>query len=279
MRLLEQWLEEFSPAQRILDLGCGSGSLPAQLAGLNVIGVDLDSKALAGNPNLPSACADSHRLPFASRTFDLVICNHSLEHFHDAPGTIREIRRVLRPEGRLFVTVPDGASFSDRLYRAILCGGGHLQQFSFRGIVGEIESQSGLHLAGWKELFSSFSYVDKSAFVPAPRGRLPGPLPRRMRWLGHLPAWCFSGTRIFLNVATRLADRCFSSFFSTRFSHYGWALAFGPENVTPQQEPGSVNVCMFCGAGFDRQPSERVAGLLYRCPYCSGVNYLFPDRR
>jgi SAM-dependent methyltransferase len=269
MRLLERWLEEFSPSQRILDLGCGSGSLPAQLAGLKVAGVDVDGKALAGNAN-PSACAESHRLPFAARSFDLVICNHSLEHFHDAPGTIREIRRVLKPGGRLFVTVPDGGSFSDRLYRLLLCGGGHLQRFRFESIVGEIESGAGLHLAGWKELFSSFSYVDKRTFVPAPRGRLPGPLPRRMRWAGHLPAWFFSGTRIFLNLATRLADRC----FSTRLSRYGWALAFSSEDTPPRQEPGSLNVCMFCGAGFDTPP-ERMAWLLYRCPYCRGANYLF----
>jgi SAM-dependent methyltransferase len=271
MRLLERWLEEFSPSQRILDLGCGPGSLPAQLAGLNVCGVDVDPKALARNARMPSACADSHRLPFAGRSFDLVICNHSLEHCHDTPGTIREIRRVLKPDGRLFVTVPDGGSFSDGLYRFLLCGGGHLQRFSFEGIVGDIESGAGLHLAGWKELFSSFIYLDKQNFVPAPRGRLPGPFPRRMRWAGRLPAWSFACTRIFLNLVTRFADRCFSA----RFSRYGWALAFVPEQVAPKEEPGSPNVCMYCGASLDGQPPERIAKLLYRCPHCSRANYLF----
>jgi SAM-dependent methyltransferase len=262
MRLLERWLEEFSPAQRILDLGCGSGSMPAQVAGLNVIGVDVDLKSLANK--IPSACAESHRLPLAGASFDLVLCHHSLEHFHDVPGTIREVRRILRPEGRLFVSVPDGNSFSDRLYRFLLAGGGHLQRFSFESIVGEIESGTGLHLAGWKELSTSFIFVDKRNFVPAPRGALPGPLPRRMRWAGALPAWCFSGARICLNVGSRL----------TRSSRYGWALAFTPENRPPEEEPGSVNVCMFCGAGFDCEPA-RVAVFFYRCPYCSGANFLF----
>ncbi|HTB14573.1 MAG TPA: class I SAM-dependent methyltransferase [Bryobacteraceae bacterium] len=270
MRLLERWLEDFSPSERILDLGCGSGSLPAQLAALNVIGTDVDSKALSKNANFPRACADSHGLPFSDRSFDLVICHHSLEHFHDVPGTVQEIRRVLRPAGRLFVTVPDGLSFSDRLYRFLLCGGGHLQCFTFRSIVDAIESGTGLHLAGWKELSTSFIFVGKRNFVPAPMGALPGPLPRRMRWLGTLPAWFFSGARIFLNLATRLADR----WFSTRFSRYGWALAFTPNETSPIEEPGSWNVCMFCGAGFDEQP-ERIAILFYRCPYCSGLNCLF----
>ena len=42
MRLLERWLSELSPLQRILDLGCGAGSLRTQLAGMNVTGVDID---------------------------------------------------------------------------------------------------------------------------------------------------------------------------------------------------------------------------------------------
>ena len=63
MRLLERWLSELLPTQRILDLGCGAGSLRAQLAGLNVVGVDVDPKELARNPDLASVCAESHRIP------------------------------------------------------------------------------------------------------------------------------------------------------------------------------------------------------------------------
>lgn len=266
MGLIELWLSELSPSQRILDLGCGAGSLRTQLVGLNVIGVDLDPKELAHNPDLPAACAASDSLPFATCSFDLVICHHSLEHFRDVSGAIREIRRVLKPEGRLFVSVPDGSSFSDRLYRLLLCGGGHFQRFSFESAVGAVESGTGLHLAAWRELYSSFIFVDSRNFVPAPRGRLPGPLPRRMRWLGYLPSWCFSAARLFLNLSSRIADRC----FSTRFSLYGWALAFGPEAKPPVAEPGSLNVCMSCGTALDR-----ATGLLYRCPRCSTMNFVW----
>ena len=275
MRFLYQWLSGLSPSQRVLDLGCGAGSLRIELAGLNVVGVDVNAKALAGNPSFPSACAESHSLPFADRSFDMVICNHSLEHFRDVPGSIREIRRVLKPDGNLFVTIPEGSSLTDRLYRLLFCGGGHLQRYTFEGIVSDIQSGTGLHLAEWKELFSSFLFLDKRNFAPAPLGPLPGPFPRRMRWVGSLPSWFFAGTRVFLNVAARLTDRC----FPTRFSRYGWALSFGPERVTPEEEPGSTNVCMFCGAGFDEAPKERIAGLLYRCPYCLKANFLFPVAR
>jgi SAM-dependent methyltransferase len=275
MRLLERWLSELSPSQKILDLGCGAGSLRAQLERLNVIGVDVDPKELAHNRDLSSACAESHSLPFASRSFDLVICHHSLEHFRDVPRVIREIRRVPKPNGRLFVSVPDGRSFGDRLYRLLLCGGGHFQRFDLESVVCAIESGTGLHLAGWRELFTSYIFVDKRSFVPAPRGRLPGPMPRRMRCLGHLPYWCFDAMRLFLNLGSRLADRC----FSTRLSRYGWALAFGPEAKPPEAEPGCLNVCMSCGAALDQARAERIARLLYRCPYCSSLNFLFANDR
>ena len=231
----------------------------------------MDPKELARNRALASVCAESHTLPFAGRSFDLVICHHSLEHFRDAARVVREIRRVLKPQGRLFVSVPDGQSFSDRLYRLLLCGGGHFQRFSFAGVVGAIESDTGLHLAGWRELFTSFIFVDKRNFMTAPRGRLSGPLPRRVRWLGHLPGWLFNAARLLLNLGSRLADRC----FSTGLSRYGWALAFGPDAKPPETEAGSINVCMSCGSALDGARAERIAAVLYRCPYCAKLNVFF----
>lgn len=236
----------------------------------------MDPKQLAHHLHLPSVCAESHRLPLASQSFDLVICHHSLEHFHDIPGAVREIRRVLKPEGRLFVSVPDGWSFSDRLYRLLFCGGGHFQRFSFESIVSVIESGTGLRLAASREIFTSFIFVHKSNFLPAPRGRLPGPLPRRMRWLGRLPASCFLMTRLLLNLASRLADR----FLSTSFSRYGWALAFAPGAGTAESEQGCWNVCMSCGSGLDEPPgAARVFWFFYRCPRCSSLNLHFTSRR
>ncbi len=188
---------------------------------------------------------------------------------------IREIRRVLNPRGRLFVSVPDGGSFSDRLYRMLFCGGGHVQRFRFESVVGAIQAGAGLRLAGSQELFTSFIFVEKRNFVPAPRGRQPGPFPRRMRWLGRLPSWCFGSTRIFLNLGSRLADYC----FSTKLSRYGWAVAFDTEATRPEAEAGDLNVCMSCGSALDGARVERVAGLLYRCRYCSSLNFLFANHR
>lgn len=278
MRLFERWLTELRPSQRILDLGCGAGSLRAQMEGLNVIGADVDRRELARNPSLAGACAESHNLPFADHSFDLVICHHSLEHIRELQPTLAEIRRTLKTEGRLFVSVPDGNSASDRLYRLLFCGGGHWQRFGFEDLVGTIEQHTGLHLAGWKELSTSFNFIDRRNFIPAPRGCATGPLPRRMRWLGLLPGWFFAGARLSLNFGSRFLDRCLPA----RFSRYGWALAFDSCSVSaeaelPEAEQHCLNVCMSCGANVEQARDGRVARLLYRCPYCSTLNLLFAN--
>jgi SAM-dependent methyltransferase len=49
---------------------------------------------------------DIHAIPFEENTFDVVLCNHVLEHVRDDIQALREIRRVLRPEGFAILQVP-----------------------------------------------------------------------------------------------------------------------------------------------------------------------------
>ncbi len=273
--MLARWLGELSRDARILDLGCGSGSLRSQLEGRNVFGVDLDARELARTPALRGVVAMSNRLPFRDGAFDLVISNHSMEHFADAAGAIAEIGRVLAPGGRLFVSVPEGASFADWLYRAMFCGGDHFQRFSFLSLKDAIESGTSVRLVAWKELSTSFTFVEKLNFISAPIGRLPGPLPRRMRWLGTLPVWFFDAWRVALNVASRATDRA----LGTSFSRYGWAFAFDSSASTVIQEPGCLNVCMSCGSGIENAAAYRVGRFRYRCPDCARLNPLFRSSR
>lgn len=77
-----------------------------------------------------SVLADAAALPFASASFDAVVANHSLEHFADLDGALGEIGRVLAPAGALYIAVPDATTFTDRLYRWLARGGGHVNRFS-----------------------------------------------------------------------------------------------------------------------------------------------------
>lgn len=111
--LLEQ--AALQPQYRVLDVGCGTGSLAVLIKSLypsvNVIGVDPDPKAL-GRAERKSARAGvdvrfdrsfADGLGYPDGTFDRVFSSMMFHHLEDGEkvGALREIRRVLRPGGRL----------------------------------------------------------------------------------------------------------------------------------------------------------------------------------
>jgi SAM-dependent methyltransferase len=102
------------PGERVLDLGCGGGRFVAALrdAGVEAIGVELAEAALErARRNVPGADLRLVRadgsLPLGHGEVDLVWCSEVLEHVPDTIAFLTEIRRVLRRDGRLLVTVPD----------------------------------------------------------------------------------------------------------------------------------------------------------------------------
>jgi SAM-dependent methyltransferase len=108
---------------RILDAGCGGGGMPLSLAegAALVVGIDpaerfQDAGVKLGREkrltNLHFALADGMALPFASGTFDLVLSHAVIEHVADAPLYLRECARVLRPDGRMYLSTAPYLSFA-----------------------------------------------------------------------------------------------------------------------------------------------------------------------
>ncbi|WP_159943491.1 MULTISPECIES: class I SAM-dependent methyltransferase [unclassified Nocardiopsis] len=99
--------------RRILDAGCGAGPLFAALRdrGANVTGLDASAGMLALARRRLGDDADLHvvdlsdPLPFADGVFDDVVASLVLHYLQDWGPTLAEIRRVLRPGGRLIVSV------------------------------------------------------------------------------------------------------------------------------------------------------------------------------
>lgn len=98
------------PNGRILEVGCGSGSLWQENRSripegweitLSDFSPGMVAQARQGLP-FPVATLDAQDLPFPTARFDAVIANHMLYHVPDRPRALREMRRVLKPGGRLY---------------------------------------------------------------------------------------------------------------------------------------------------------------------------------
>lgn len=109
---------------RVLDLGCGAGrhTFEAARRGASVVAVDTDADELAtvdgwldamraegelaADAPAHTVQADARHLPFDDDGFDVVVAAEILEHLRDDRAAMHEIARVVRPGGRVAVTVP-----------------------------------------------------------------------------------------------------------------------------------------------------------------------------
>jgi SAM-dependent methyltransferase len=103
---------------RVLDVACGTGIVARRAAevaaaGGAVVGLDLNPGMLAVARSLPPPAgapvewvqASAMELPFRDGSFDAVTCQLGLQYMPDRPAALAEMRRVLRPGGRLAVMV------------------------------------------------------------------------------------------------------------------------------------------------------------------------------
>ncbi len=102
--------------ERILDAGCGTGLLLRRIAtrapGTQLVGVDLTLAMLrrAGRSASDLVLGDVRRLPFADGSLDAVVLASVLQYLPDLDAALSEAARVLKPGGRVVITLWDGAS-------------------------------------------------------------------------------------------------------------------------------------------------------------------------
>lgn len=111
LQVLDRYLgTDETGRRRILDVGCGTGTMLTHLAAYGKAqGVDIDEEAIGycrdrGLTEVRLGSAET--LPFEDESFDLVTALDVIEHLDDDTVALREIRRVLRPGGLVLVTVP-----------------------------------------------------------------------------------------------------------------------------------------------------------------------------
>ena len=154
----------FKDGDTLLDLGCGEGRhiIHACLEhNLSAVGVDLSARDLNiaverftpfANYNPRSVFslqqADATKLPFADCSFDKIICSEVLEHIEDYHAVLREIKRVLKPQGTLAISVP--RAWPEKICWQLSAAyhqveGGHIRIFNAKKLRATIEALGFIH--------------------------------------------------------------------------------------------------------------------------------------
>lgn len=190
--LMSPLLEMLSPEKlssqqkpRVLDLGCGNGSLSNLIAqqGYEVVGVEESESGFKfARQNFPECHfvqASIYNLPYAEfeNSFDVVISSEVIEHLLYPRELIRDAKTCLKPNGRLILTTPYhgylknlALALSGRMDKhfTVLWDGGHVKFFSVATMTALLKSEGFTSLnfkfAGrfpylWKSMLCSSSLV------------------------------------------------------------------------------------------------------------------------
>lgn len=116
-----QRIKSYKKGGRILDIGCGNGHILSLLAnyGYDVYGVEPSSEAVDYFPLSIKDRIFNKRIQecgFEDNFFDFVLMFQSLEHIHNLNALFDEIKRIIKPDGYMWIQVPNDDFFESRLF-------------------------------------------------------------------------------------------------------------------------------------------------------------------
>jgi SAM-dependent methyltransferase len=156
----------------ILDAGCGDGILRRFLSSRHsYVGMDFSSRPLSRAQRYNPATyfrADLNHLPFPSATFDAVLSFQALQYLDRPAVALAEMARVLKPAGKLFLTVPNDESFK---YRRQGISRIQLQRFNRQSLSALLAPQ-----------FEVLQASTRGLWVPVPRISMHAPGVYPPRW-------------------------------------------------------------------------------------------------
>ena len=99
---------EISPGASVLEIGAGTGWQALELSrrGFQVSAIDLSTSAHAKKRVYPITDYDGCKIPYQDSSFDVAFSSNVLEHVRDFAGLMKEITRILRPNGYCVHTMP-----------------------------------------------------------------------------------------------------------------------------------------------------------------------------
>jgi len=113
LSFLKDWAQ-ISPSTTVLDVACGTGEFERLLLTENptqcIIGVDISEKMLLvaqqklqAYPHVSFYNASASTLPFENNSFDVVVSANSFHYFDDPNAALVEMKRVLKPDGKVII--------------------------------------------------------------------------------------------------------------------------------------------------------------------------------
>lgn len=132
---------------RILDIGCGDGSLLKYLKekGWEAYGLDFQeasARYARENLKLNVSTGRVEEIAFPEESFDIIILFHVLEHLDDPSNVLKKVKTLLKKDGYLLIEVPNIESFESRLFRSKWVGISaplHLYHFSRKSLKSMLE--------------------------------------------------------------------------------------------------------------------------------------------
>jgi SAM-dependent methyltransferase len=115
LHFVERAIRESEEEGLVLDVGCGGGlflQMLRQRAGVRVLGLDFSLEAANvawRRSGVPAVCATLVRAPIAPASCSAITMFHVLEHLYDPGAYLDAAHRLLKPDGRLIVQVPNAA--------------------------------------------------------------------------------------------------------------------------------------------------------------------------
>lgn len=108
---------------KILDLGCGPGQLINELyenfKNIEITGIDFSDKMIEiskeRNPKASHLKLDVAELNKLKGKYDIIICTHSLPYYKEPEKVFKELSRLLKDNGRVFMGFASGDNFYDKL--------------------------------------------------------------------------------------------------------------------------------------------------------------------
>jgi len=119
--LEEELARRGGSAPKLLEIGCATGALLEFLRdrGWDVCGVEISGEEAdyaRAKRGLEIHSIPLEEVKFPDNYFDLVVASHLIEHLNNPRSFVREVHRILKPQGRFFVTTPNIAGFQAKLF-------------------------------------------------------------------------------------------------------------------------------------------------------------------